>query len=548
MGTKADTSNLDSHPPLLCRDGACPVSTRRSAFDFRSATGLTAIVLLGLLLYASPARAEIPVRDGLVLWLDAADRATVQRDAGGVVTGWVDKAGGRTGTTRGAPRVVAGGLHGQDLVRFGESNRAAAVDFPAWNETASPITLFVVWRRTPEQATTQLWQRLIACEAGQPRQGFCLTGSMKGGGEAVEPVLYTVGHVTAPPLPITVGGNNPPHNWSFLRGDVAEVLVYQRRFDDAAEFHRIEDYLLAKWRCGPDLTSQGWLRPTNALPAVARLRDDLPLHDQANRGGWAPFAPWTDEFAAPVLDTNRWYDHNPDWHGRAPARFLPRNVTVSNGALGITMSMDAPKEPLDLYKNGKDLYHTFAAASVVSKAARTYGAFEIRAKPMASYATSAWWFIGASTNEQGQRFNNEIDVFELGGLVPGEESRCGGNLHVTVGPGVTAARANSAGWLAPFRFVDDWHTYGLEWGPEYLRFYLDGTLYRSVRNTDWHTPQRMLFDTEIWSWWPAPVPAHFPSTMQVDYVRAWTRPDWPEPAGLHIKPMSTSITRLLERE
>ncbi len=515
---------------------------------YRTVAKLVPKTVAGLLLLASDVWAEVPVRDGLVLWLDAADHTTVQCDAGGVVTGWVDKVTGRCGTTRGAPRVVAGGLNGLGIVRFGESNRAAAIDFPAWNETASPITLFVVWRRTPEQATTQLWQRLIACEAGQPRQGFCLTGSMKGGGEAVAPVLYTVSHVTAPPLPITVGGNNPPHNWNFLRGDVAEVLVYQRRFDDAAEFHRIEDYLQAKWRCGPDLTSQGWLRPTNALPAVARLRDDLPLHDQANRGGWAPYAPWTDEFVAPMLDTNRWYDHNPDWHGRAPARYLPRNVTVSNGALGITMSLDAPKEPLDLYKNGKDLYHTFAAASVVSKAARTYGAFEIRARPMKSYATSAWWFIGASTNEQGQAFNNEIDVFELGGLVPGEESRCGGNLHVTVGPGVTRARANSAGWLAPFRFVDDWHTYGLEWGPEFIRFYLDGTLYRSVRNTDWHTPQRMLFDTEIWSWWPKPVPAHFPSTMQVDYVRAWTRPDWPEPAGLHIKPMATAITRLLERE
>lgn len=515
---------------------------------YRTVAELVPKAVAGLLLLVFDVWAEVPVRDGLVLWLDAADRATVQCDAGGVVTGWLDKAAGRGGTTRGAPRVVAGGLNGLDLVRFGESNRAAAVDFPAWNQTASPITLFVVWRRTPEQATTQRWQRLIACETGQPRQGFCLTGSMTGGGEAVAPVLYTVSHVTAPPLPITVGGNNPPDNWSFLRGEVAEVLVYQRRFDDASAFHRIEDYLLAKWRCGPDLTSQGWLRPTNALPEVARVRDDLPLHDQANRGGWAPFAPWSDEFAAGSLDTNRWYDHNPDWHGRAPARFLPRNVTVSNGALGITMSMDAPQEPLDLYKNGKDLYHTFAAASVVSKAARTYGAFEIRAKPMASYATSAWWFIGASTNEQGQRFNNEIDVFELGGLVPGEESRCGGNLHVTVGPGVTQARANSAGWLAPFRFVDDWHTYGLEWGPEFIRFYLDGTLYRSVRNTDWHTPQRLLFDTEIWSWWPKPVPAHFPSTMQVDYVRAWTRPDWPEPAGLYIQPMSTAITRLLEPE
>jgi beta-glucanase (GH16 family) len=505
-------------------------------------------VLLAGLMSGCASVGRLPPREGLVLWLDASDAATVGRNGGGVVTGWQDKVSGRSGAIRGAPRVMPGALNGRDVVRFGESNRLAAVDFPAWNEAASPISMFVVWRRAPEQASAQKWQRLIECEAEEPRRGFSVTGTMRGSGDAIEPVLYTVSHVTAPPLPFTIGGKNPPANYSFLLGDVAEVLVYNRRFDDADEFHRIEDHLFAKWRCTPDLSSQGWLRPTNALPAVARKRDDLPLHDQSNRGGWVTYAPWSDEFNTGALDTNRWIDHNPGWHGRAPSRYLPRNVTVSNGALGITMSMDAPTEPLDLYKNGTDLYHTYAAASVVSKAARTYGAFEIRARPMKSYATSAWWFIGDSTNEQGQTFSNEIDVFEIGGLVPGDETRCGGNLHVTAGPGVTNHPPLPAGWNAPFRFVDGWHTYGLDWGPDFIRFYLDGTLYRSVRNTDWHTPLRMLFDTEIWKWFPTPLPEHFPSTFDVDYVRAWTRPDWPEPAGLHIKPQGSGITKLLEKE
>lgn len=495
---------------------------------------------------AEPSRT--PPANGLVLWLDASNASSLEVRPDGSVASWKDLRNGRIGECRGRPRVVNGGMNGLNVIRFGEGDTVSGCDFPAWNDVEAPISLFIVWRRTPEQASDQQWQRLVACETPDRKKGFCLTGSMKGGGEAVKPVLYTVSHVTAPALPFSIGSGAPPAANNPLRADVAEILVYNRRFDDAEEFHRIEARLLAKWGCEVDPASQGWLRPSNVLPEVACSRPDLPLHDQSNRGGWTVYAPWTDEFNRPGLDETRWYDHNPDWHGRAPARYLPRNVSVTNGLLGVTMSRDAPPEPLFLYGEKSEPYHTYAAASVVSRAARTYGAFEIRCRPMASYATSSWWFIGASTNASGQTFNNEIDVFEIGAVVPGEESRCGGNLHVSQAPGLAAARATPAGWLAPFRFVDGWHTFGLEWGPEFIRWYLDGTLYRSARNTDWHTPQRMLFDTEIWKWWPEPRPGDFPSTFQVDHVRAWSRADWPEPAGVAIRPMGSAITKLLEKD
>jgi beta-glucanase (GH16 family) len=124
----------------------------------------------------------------------------------------------------------------------------------------------------------------------------------------------------------------------------------------------------------------------------------------------------------------------------------------------------------------------------------------------------------------------------------------GGNLHVSKAPGLTHHPPNPAGWIAPFHLAKEWHSYGIDWGPAYIRWYIDGTCFRSVRNTHWHTPLRMLFDTEIWSWWPDPLPEHFPSTFRIDYVRAWSRADWPEPTDLEVLPMGKNITKLLEAE
>ena len=492
----------------------------------------------------SVANSAQPNRDGLVMWLDAS-AAESRQEAEGNLTGWRDLVGGKQATIRGQVKIVEKAMNGLDVLRFGDEDKLGACDFPAWHDAESPITLFLVWRRTKEQASERKWQRLVACANADRTKGFNIAGAMRGSGEAVEPVLYTVSHVTAAPLPLTVGLSNAPFKRQQLRGDIAELLVYNRRFEEPDEFHAVEDYLLAKWGCRPDPGSQGWLRPSNVLPEVAHTRTDLPLHDQANAGKWEVYEPWTDEFDAGKLDDTRWWDHNPAWHGRAPSRYLPRNVTVTEEGLGITMSMDAPKEHLILYGEGSPPYHTYAAASVVSKEARTYGGFEIRARAMASYATSAWWFTGRAKNEKGEIYSNEIDVFEVGDI-PHEQNRMGGNLHVERAPGIDHHPPNPAGWLATFRLAEDFHVYGADWGPKYIRWYIDGVCFRSVRNTHWHTPLRMLFDTEIWSWWPDPIPEHFPSTFHIDYVRSWSRADWPEPTDVTSMPMGKKITNLLE--
>ena len=75
---------------------------------------------------------------------------------------------------------------------------------------------------------------------------------------------------------------------------------------------------------------------------------------------------------------------------------------------------------------------------------------------------------------------------------------------------------------APWRFADDYHVYGFDWGKDELKFYVDGVLVRSVENTHWHQPLYLIFDSETMpEWFGMPDDKDLPSTFSVEYVRAW---------------------------
>lgn len=117
------------------------------------------------------------------------------------------------------------------------------------------------------------------------------------------------------------------------------------------------------------------------------LRADPPL-----AGKWKPIPELTDEFEGGMLDSTKWYDHNPDWEGREPGFFSKNNVSVSDGKLHLTARAE----------NLQDLaqrYHTFTTAAVKSKTLVKYGYFEIECRPMKSKASSAFWFYSSTKKE-----------------------------------------------------------------------------------------------------------------------------------------------------
>jgi len=237
-------------------------------------------------------------------------------------------------------------------------------------------------------------------------------------------------------------------------------------------------------------------------------------------GGNFVFIPeLSDEFESNVFDTLKWYKKNPGWLGRQPAFFSEDNVTVNDGILHLKMRKEEPTTE-ELRKRG---YHTYSSSAVRSKHTIKYGYFEIKSKAMNSHGSSAFWFY-----HQTPSLWTEIDVFEICGK--GErENQYNMNVHVFRTPLVKEHWANHQEWLAPYRFADDFHFFGLEWTPYLIRWYVDGKEIRTVENTHWHQPLTINFDSETMpDWFGLPDDNDLPSTFSIEYIRSWKHmsADW----------------------
>ena len=84
--------------------------------------------------------------------------------------------------------------------------------------------------------------------------------------------------------------------------------------------------------------------------------------------------------------------------------------------------------------------------------------------------------------------------------------------------------SNGATWQAPFIFVDDYHVYALEWDKDTIKWYVDGEVVRELKNTHWHQPLHMNFDSETMpKWFGLHGKENLPSTFSIEYVRSWRR-------------------------
>jgi len=231
-------------------------------------------------------------------------------------------------------------------------------------------------------------------------------------------------------------------------------------------------------------------------------------------GKWKPIPELTDEFEGNQLDSTKWHDHNPGWLGRQPGYFSSNNVSVSDGKLHLTARVETLK---DL----PDGYHTFTTAAVKSKASVRYGYFEIKCRPMKSKASSAFWFY-QSTKEDW----TEIDVFEICGAGEKFKNKVFMSVHVFHTPTEKKHWQKTEEWQAPFNLVDDYHVYALEWNKEVIKWWVDGKVVRELKNTHWHQPLHMNFDSETFpDWFGLPDKESLPSTFSIEYIRSWRRTD-----------------------
>lgn len=480
-------------------------------------------VALRLFFVSAPSRAAEPSRAGLQLWLDAGDAATIEKDPAGRILKWRDKSGhGHDAVNAGAasnPRLAPAAMGGKPAVHFG--GQADSFEIPGViRARPGSVTVFVVWQRTAAQASGRQWQRLVASSDGTNTPdnkipNFCMTADVDGDGKAYPPTVDVQEFTGVALGTLRIGQATGSYRGNFLAGDIAEILVYDRSFLSEGDLRTVLDGLHDKWGARIGREDRGWTRTGLLENPPPRTSDAWPLSDQQNKTGWIKNEALSDEFDGAALDQKKWQPYLEFWKGREPARFNPDNIAVSGGRLHLVMRRQ--QIPPALRANG---YTSYTSAAMKSRVKAGYGYYEVKARPMNSAGSSSFWFTNTGLARQG----TEIDVFEIGGKAAGFERKYNMNLHVFETPAEKRHWSIGGVWIAPWDLAADFHVYGLDWGKDEIRYYVDGVLVRRAKNTNWLYPMDMVFDSETMpTWFGMPKDEDLPSTFSVEYVRSWKR-------------------------
>lgn len=156
---------------------------------------------------------------------------------------------------------------------------------------------------------------------------------------------------------------------------------------------------------------------------------------------------------------------------------------------------------------------------------QAYGRFEARIKmPWGPGIWPAFWMLGADINDNPWPGCGEIDIMEYRGQQP---NLVHGTLH---GPGYSggAAITKSFGFEND-RFDTDFHLFAVEWGVDYIDFFVDDTLYQRLTPKDvtgewvYDSPFFLILNVAVggnYVGFPTPQ-TNFPQTMLVDYVKVY---------------------------
>jgi beta-glucanase (GH16 family) len=232
---------------------------------------------------------------------------------------------------------------------------------------------------------------------------------------------------------------------------------------------------------------------------------------------------WSDEFdgsAGMSPDSTKWkFDIGNGGWGNAELEYYTNRTTNSSLDGNSNLVITARRE---LYSGS-----AFTSARIKTSGlfAQSYGRFEARIKtPWGPGMWPAFWLLGSNIDSIAWPQCGEIDIMELRGQKP---NIINGTVH---GPGYSGGAGISKNFaFESTRFDVDFHLFAIEWGTDYIDFFVDSTLYQEITPAD--LTGNWVFDHPFFIILNVAVGGNyvgfptnqtpFPQSMIVDYVRVY---------------------------
>lgn len=154
------------------------------------------------------------------------------------------------------------------------------------------------------------------------------------------------------------------------------------------------------------------------------------------------------------------------------------------------------------------------------KYATKYGYYELRAKLNNNDGSCcAWWMTGFQDDVTDTA---EIDIIEYAGGRVDNKNKIGGWMYNWDDPKLTSVTNSPI--LVDFNPDEEYHVYGMEWQPGYLKFYVDGELMSTINQS----PDYRMLTWISYNHHDSSANKTFPKSWGIDYFRVWQDQRWVE--------------------
>lgn len=232
-----------------------------------------------------------------------------------------------------------------------------------------------------------------------------------------------------------------------------------------------------------------------------------------------------DEFDGETLDTSKW-GYNYSWgHSHNHSGWcVPENVIVKDGILTLLGTNEQHPDAVGkqaTFNNQKyDITYTSGAVNTNSTYKFNYGYFEARLKmPKGKGMWPAWWMLSNG-------WPPEIDMLEILGSRPNQL-----RVNCHYGPAWNQEKSHEQVIDLGYDTSDDFHVYGFEWTPTYMKYYVDGVqvghAFTDKTALAQCTNMYMILNLAIDGWDGTPDETTvWPAEYQCDWVRVWQKNEY----------------------